>query len=242
MLKKRPWPESFAVETSRTEIAVAVRHNARARSYRLTIAAPGKPVLTVPPNGRISEAEGFLRRHAEWLAVRLERQPGPVALAHGARIPLRGAEHLIEATGKLRGQVSIEAEEGALPRLLVPGEAAHIARRLTDWLKKQALADLEPSVALHAANLGVRPTGISMRSQSTRWGSCSSAGKLNFNWRLVLAPDFVLDYVAAHEVAHMVEMNHSPAFWRTVEKTLPDMERGRAWLKAHGRELMAIEG
>lgn len=242
MLKKRPWPDSFAIETSQGEIAVALRHNARARSYRLTIAAPGKPVLTVPPNGRISEAEGFLRRHGEWLAVRLARQPGPIVLAHGARIPLRGAEHLIEATGRLRGQVMVMAEEGALPRLLVPGEDAHIARRLIDWLKKQALADLERAVAVHADNLGVKPTGLSMRSQSTRWGSCSSAGRLNFNWRLILAPGFVLDYVAAHEVAHMVEMNHSPAFWRTVEKTLPDMERGRAWLKAHGRELMAIEG
>ncbi|MBI4046492.1 MAG: M48 family metallopeptidase, partial [Devosia nanyangense] len=85
----------------------------------------------------------------------------------------------------------------------------------------------------------VKVVSISMRSQSTRWGSCSSSGRLNFNWRLVLAPDYVLDYVAAHEVAHLVEMNHSPAFWATVKRTLPDMARGRAWLKAHGRELMA---
>ena len=77
-----------------------------------------------------------------------------------------------------------------------------------------------------------------MRSQSTRWGSCSTTGRLNFNWRLVLAPPFVLDYVAAHEVAHLVEMNHSDAFWRVVEKTLPDMERGREWLRVNGRELM----
>jgi predicted metal-dependent hydrolase len=79
-----------------------------------------------------------------------------------------------------------------------------------------------------------------MRDQSTRWGSCSSARTLNFNWRLVLAPDFVLDYVAAHEVAHIVEMNHSPAFWRTVARTLPDYGRGQAWLKANGAGLMAI--
>jgi len=79
---------------------------------------------------------------------------------------------------------------------------------------------------------------ISMRSQSTRWGSCSSTGKLNFNWRLILAPPYVLDYVAAHEVAHLVQMNHSTAFWRTVEKALPTMARGRDWLKEHGRELM----
>ncbi len=80
---------------------------------------------------------------------------------------------------------------------------------------------------------------ITLRSQSSRWGSCSSSGNINYNWRLILAPPHVLDYVAAHEVAHLVEMNHSAAFWTTVERTLPDMARGRAWLKAHGRDLMA---
>ena len=91
---------------------------------------------------------------------------------------------------------------------------------------------------MHAANLGVEIKSISMRSQSTRWGSCSSTGKLNFNWRLILAPPFVLDYVAAHEVAHLLEMNHSRDFWDVVERTLPAMERGREWLRVHGRELM----
>ena len=92
---------------------------------------------------------------------------------------------------------------------------------------------------MHAARLGVTVKSIRMRSQSTRWGSCSSSGTINYNWRLIMAPPFVLDYVAAHEVAHLVEMNHSAAFWATVKRTLPDMERGRAWLKAHGRALMA---
>ena len=80
---------------------------------------------------------------------------------------------------------------------------------------------------------------VKMREQRSRWGSCSSSGNINYNWRLIMAPPFVLDYVAAHEVAHLVEMNHSAAFWATVKRTLPDMERGRAWLKAHGRKLMA---
>jgi predicted metal-dependent hydrolase len=123
--------------------------------------------------------------------------------------------------------------------LLVPGAPEHMARRLKDWLKQQALDDLQPAVARHAGNLDVHPASIRIRGQSSRWGSCSSAGRLNFNWRLVLTPDFVLDYVAAHEVAHLVEMNHSAAFWQVVEQTLPDMERGRAWLRAHGRDIMA---
>jgi len=79
---------------------------------------------------------------------------------------------------------------------------------------------------------------VSMRSQSTRWGSCSSTGSLNYNWRLILAPPHVLDYVAAHEVAHLVHMNHSAQFWAATKRALPDMERGKAWLKAHGKVLM----
>ena len=96
----------------------------------------------------------------------------------------------------------------------------------------------------HAVHLVGEVKSISMRSQTTRWGSGSSTGKRNFNWRLILAPPYVLDYVAAHEVAHLVEMNHSQAFWDVVESTLPTMARGRDWLKAHGRELMVygIEG
>ena len=128
--------------------------------------------------------------------------------------------------------------------LLVPGETEHRSRRLTDWLKGEASAELAKRCAVHAGNLGVEVKSISMRSQSTRWGSCSSTGKLNFNWRLILAPPFVLDYVAAHEVAHLLEMNHSQDFWDVVERTLPTMERGREWLRVHGRELMVygIEG
>jgi predicted metal-dependent hydrolase len=109
-----------------------------------------------------------------------------------------------------------------------------------DWLKGEAARELKLRSAYHAARLGVEVRSITMRDQASRWGSCSSRGSLNYNWRLILAPPFVLDYVAAHEVAHLVEMNHSAAFWATVKRTLPDMERGRAWLKAHGRELMAF--
>ena len=101
------------------------------------------------------------------------------------------------------------------------------------------ITDVDDKLINKAHELGVEVKQVRLRSQSSRWGSCSSSGTINYNWRLILAPPHVLDYVAAHEVAHLVEMNHSPAFWATVARTLPDMDRGRAWLKAHGRELMA---
>jgi predicted metal-dependent hydrolase len=231
-------PASTIIELGGVPITILVRTNARARSYRLSLPHATGPVLTLPPHGKWSEAEAFLLRHRGWLAARIKRAPEASRFSDGGSVPLRGVEHLIVGTGKLRGRVELGERDGA-PILLVPGEPAHQARRLTDWFKEQAAADLGARTSIHADRLGVTVKSIKMRSQASRWGSCSSSGNINYNWRLILAPPFVLDYVAAHEVAHLVEMNHSEAFWATVERTLPDMDRGRAWLKAHGRQLMA---
>ena len=218
-------------------VEITVKVSPRARSYRLTVPHHGKPVLTLPRTGRWPEAEDFLRRHSGWLAARVKRAAPRTAFADGEMVPLRGVPHRIHATGRLRGRVEVAEIDGELS-ILVPGEAAHIPRRLTEWLKSEAQQDLAERSRVHAATLGVEVRSVAMRSQSTRWGSCSSTGRLNYNWRLVLAPPFVLDYVAAHEVAHLVHMNHSPSFWKAVARALPDMERGKSWLKAHGKVLM----
>jgi predicted metal-dependent hydrolase len=106
-----------------------------------------------------------------------------------------------------------------------------------DFLKREARRDLALSVRRYAEVLGVKFTRISVRDQSSRWGSCTSDGVLSFSWRLILAPPFVLDYLAAHEVAHLVEMNHSARFWRVVARICPETDRAKAWLHAHGNEL-----
>jgi predicted metal-dependent hydrolase len=242
LLQKR-FPPATEVRIDGEPVAVAVKVSTRARSYRLSLPHGSGPVLTVPKYGRWGEARAFLDRHTEWLASRIEMSVKPVAFVRGAIVPLRGVDHRIVPTGRVRGVVEVGEHDGELA-LLVPGAPEHRARRLTDWLRAEAHRDLEKRVKVHARALGVEVKSIVMRSQSTRWGSCSSSGKLNFNWRLILAPPFVLDYVAAHEVAHLVEMNHSNKFWRVVERALPSMARGRDWLKVHGRELMVygIEG
>jgi predicted metal-dependent hydrolase len=236
-LLQKKFPETAEARVDGRLVAIEVRVSTRARNYRLSIPHTGNPVLTVPKYGRWSEAEAFLNRQNAWLAARLKRAVKPVSFRAGAKVPLRGIDHRIVSTGTVRGRVEAAMIDDE-PVLMVPGEAAHRARRLVDWLKTEAQRDLNRRVAVHARRLGVTVTSVAMRSQATRWGSCSSTGRLNFNWRLVLAPPFVLDYVAAHEVAHLVEMNHSDAFWATVEQTLPSMEKGRAWLKVHGRQLM----
>jgi predicted metal-dependent hydrolase len=236
-LLQKKWPSATEMVIDGKPVVVAVRVSQRSKNYRLSIPHAGGPLLTVPGHGNWREAESFLNRQGNWLAARLKRAVKPVTFKAGARVPLRGIEHRITATGRIRGQVEVYEEEGQL-FLAVPGEPEHRARRLTDWLKIEAQKDLGRRVAVHAKRLEVEVKAISMRSQATRWGSCSTNGRLNFNWRLVLAPPFVLDYVAAHEVAHLVEMNHSDRFWATVERTLPTMEKGREWLRAHGRQLM----
>jgi len=239
--KRAPLPETTTIALARGEVAVRVRASSRARAYRLAISSRGEPVLTVPHKGRWSEARAFLLRHAGWLETRLARLPAPSLLVDGAAIPLRGVPHRIVSLDGSRGTVCVKAGDQG-PEIHVPGGPDHLQRRLFDWLKREARADLDLACARHAETLGVTIAALRLRDQSTRWGSCSSARTLNFNWRLILAPPFVLDYVAAHEVAHILEMNHAPAFWRTVARTLPDYEAGRAWLKANGRELMQVGG
>lgn len=234
-------PSSTVLEIDDAPVTVTVRVNARARSYRLSVPNSGHPVLTLPPHGKWGEAEAFLLRHRHWLAARIKRAPAPSSFAGGGTAMLRGVAHAIIGTGKVRGHVELIEHEGG-PALLVPGAPEHQARRLTDWLRSEAEADLVIRSAIHADRLGVVVKAVKLREQKSRWGSCSSSGTINYNWRLILTPPFVLDYVAAHEVAHLVEMNHSPAFWATVKRTLPDMDRGRAWLKANGREVMAYGG
>src|SRR5262249_833881 len=121
--------------------------------------------------------------------------------------------------------------------LCVTGHAAHVARRITDYLKREAKRDLEAAVSRYADRLGVKVRRISIRDQVSRWGSCSTSGALSFSWRLVLAPRFVLDYLAGHEVAHILEMNHSVRFLRLLRRICPDMDRPKAWPAVRGTVL-----
>ncbi|MFD2648051.1 M48 family metallopeptidase [Devosia albogilva] len=239
--KPRPAiPDVTHIDIDGARVAITVKVSARARSYRLSLPPGRPPLLTLPAHGRWREAEAFLERQRHWLAARIKRTPQAAPFADGGTVPLRGVPHRIVATGQVRGRVQVgEADDATI---LVPGAPEHQARRLTDWLREQALHDLQRRTAFHAARLGVSVKVVRLRDQRSRWGSCSSTGTITYNWRLILAPPFVLDYVAAHEVAHMVEMNHSPAFWATVKRTLPEYEKGRAWLKAHGATLMAAGG
>jgi predicted metal-dependent hydrolase len=224
-------------------------------------------ILTLPQEVKIEEAGHFLARHMDWLKRQIDRLPKPVPFEDGTVVPLRGIPHKISFVGAVRYQGVVWVEEAdavdaaelwdgqtaccvqpqaingkatdarVLPRICVSGGEQHGPRRLADWLRGQAKTELTSRTHHHAANLGCQIKRISVRDQSTRWGSCSTTGTISFSWRLIFAPTFVLDYVAAHEAAHLREMNHGPRFWRLVRDTMPEMQKARNWLKQNGAEL-----
>jgi predicted metal-dependent hydrolase len=231
-------PDSDRIDLSigGSTYAITVRRITSARRYTLRVRSAQRDiVLSMPTRGSMATAQAFAEKHAGWIATRLTKLAEDVRFAHGAMIPLRGRLHRVEHRGTARGTVRVEP--GLPPVLSVAGETPHLPRRLTDWLRKQALKDLTVAVERHCAAINARYTSISIKDTASRWGSCSSTGALSFSWRLVLAPPYVLDYLAAHEVAHLKEMNHSRRFWRLTERLCPRMAEAKAWLKAHGAGL-----
>jgi predicted metal-dependent hydrolase len=237
LLDRGPEPAHLDVAHNGEIYRIAINRSTRSRRFTLRVRSASRDVLlTMPTRASMKAAREFAERHSAWIGARLARLPRPVAFEPMARTPLRGVDHTIVHRPQARGVVWIEAgEEG--PLICVAGERPHVARRVADYLKREALKDIEAAVARHAKAIGVRPARISVRDTVSRWGSCSSAGRLSFSWRLIFAPPYVLDYLAAHEVAHMVHMNHSPKFWAVVGRASPDVKRAEAWLKAHGASL-----
>lgn len=221
---------------------IELRRHPAARRLTLRVSRSKRAViLTMPLRCSADEAGSFLNRHIDWVRGCLDNLPDPVAFEHGATIPLRGQPHRLFFTGKARHTGIVEQQEvrreADLPQLKVSGFLEHAPRRLKDWLAAQARQDLNERVSWHAKNLSLRPRRITIRDQRTRWGSCSSSGCLSFSWRLIMAPPIVLDYVAAHEVAHLAEMNHGPRFWELVELTMPRMHEAQDWLRNEGMDL-----
>ena len=236
--RKPPEPSFLTVAFDGEIYEVRVRRHAQARRYTLRIHAASREVLlSMPMRGSLREANVFAQKHGAWIAARLKRLPDAAPFAHGALIPLRGVPHRIEHRRGARGTVWAECGDDGAQLLCVAGETAHVPRRVRDYLKREAKKDLERASRAAAAALGVSLKRISIRDQTSRWGSCSTTGVLSYSWRLILAPPFVLDYLAAHEAAHLVEMNHSRRFWRLVEGINPDVVSAKAWLDAHGGDL-----
>lgn len=212
-------------------IAVQLRRSARARRLSLRVSRlDGRVTLTLP--NAVPEAEGmaFLRAKEDWLRGQLSGVTGPVTVALGSRLPIEGVQHEIRA-GAGR---TVRQDAGVL---FVPGSEQQVAARLKGWLRARARDRLSEASDRYAARLGRGYNRLTLRDTRSRWGSCTHDGGLMYSWRLILGHPEVLDYVAAHEVAHLAHMNHSGAFWRQVEALYGDWRAPRKWLKDHGTEL-----
>ncbi len=240
LLYRRPSePSTIEVMFDRSIYLVRMRRHRQARRYTLRIdAASREVVLTMPPRGSVKEAREFAQKHGGWIAARLKRLPEAAPFAHGIEVPLRGVTHRIVHRRGARGTVWTETDDERQPAALRRRRAAaRRSPRSATTSSARRRASSKPRAGATPRSSASPIKRISVRDQSSRWGSCSNTGVLSFSWRLILAPPYVLDYLAAHEVAHLVELNHSPRFWRLVERLYPNVERAKVWLDVHGTDL-----
>jgi predicted metal-dependent hydrolase len=222
------------VATPHGQAKVRWQRSARARRVSLRIdPRAGAVVVTLPLRAGRRQGFDLLQTHSAWVMDRLSALPPAAPFCPGAVVPIAGQPHRIVHVPGLRGVPHLG--EGVLE---VPGDAAHVSRRVADFLRAEAGRRIA-KLAIEKAKLsGRRIARITIKDTRSRWGSCAPDGALAFSWRLVLAPPEVLDYVVAHEVAHLSHMNHGQHFWAECMALTPHTEAARAWLAAHGARLL----
>jgi len=214
-------------------VAQPVRVIRRRGARRVTLSvsrATGMATMTLPPRMAMADAQEFARNHRGWLEARIEAMPQAIPFEDGMTLPYRGRD------------LRVVRREGRGVRLAgetveVGGSAETLPGSLERWLKQQARTRLRARSEAHAGALGTTFTRIAIRDTRSRWGSCSSSGTLSYSWRVILAPDEVLDYLAAHEASHLREMNHSGRFWSHVQALCPEYREWQHWLREHGPDL-----
>ena len=225
-------PETLALPFGSAR--VEWRRNKRARRVSLRIdPCGGAVVVTLPNRATRSAGMALLMSHVDWVADRLAALPPSIGFEDGSMAPICGVPHRIRHMPRLRGGAWLLDGE-----LQVTGAPEFIRRRVLDFLKVEARRRIGALVEAKAVLVGVGVKRITIKDTSSRWGSCSADKSLAFSWRLVMAPDYVQDYVAAHEVAHLRHMNHGPQFWELVDRLTPHTRRAIPWLRAEGVRLL----
>lgn len=210
-----------------------VRRHPRARRTMLRIGADGESVvLVLPPRRSVQEGLAVVEAHKQWIRERLARMPARIAFVDGAALPVLGRPLTIRHRPADAPGVRKEGSD-----LLVGGATSEVGRRVLGWLRDEARRTIAALAGEKAIGLGRSITRITIRDTRSRWGSCSAAGALSFSWRLVLAPPDVLDYVVAHEVAHLRHRGHGPGFWNEVARLSAASATARAWLRHDGATL-----
>ncbi len=231
------------IELHGREITYRVRRSEKARRIALRVSPAEGLEVVLPRHAGEWYVEGMVRRHADWIVKKLDAmsryRSGPLQtpLLSGSTVPFAGEQLVLEiiVTGRGPARVSLRGHE---LRMHVPSDdQAVVSRALEDWYTRVARVAIPGRVAELNSEGRFRYGRVSIRNQRTRWGSCSRKGTLSFNWRLLLRPAGVMDYLIYHEFAHLEQMNHSPKFWMVVEEICPSYREFEAWLKRHGRVL-----
>ena len=219
-------------------VPLKVRAHPRARRIALKIDHAGDAVeMVLPRRCSRGEALRFLEASRGWIDARLAKLPPRIPFIDGALVPVMDVPHRIRAMGAIRGKGPAWIEDG---EIRIAGDPAFLARRTRDFLRGLAKRELSARAEKMAARVERKVKHVTVRDTVSRWGSCARGGNLSFSWRLIFAPDAVIDYVVAHEVAHLVEMNHGKRFWRVVEKLHPGAKAERLWLNRNRVRLMRI--
>ncbi len=214
-------------------IEITLRRSARARRFSLRVSqADGRVTLSLPARAREAEAMAFAHAQEGWIRAALAKMPALDVVGIGSLIPVQG--RMLQVQSALGRSVRMEGDA-----LLVPGDPGRAGVRVAVFLRVLARDRLAQATDRYAAAVGRRVTRITLRDTRSRWGSCTADGSLMYSWRLIMAPPRVLEYVAAHEVAHLIQMNHSAAYWAVVEQIFPGWQAERAWLKRQGGALQA---
>lgn len=224
-------------------VTYLLKRSERAKNLSFKIDMENGLVVTVPERFDAGGLEAIIREKQSWILSKLdycdqvrqrhlmsERKPGRTVL-------YRGREYQLEVRERKASACAVEIEDGKMVVILKEGGGMDAAAVLEAWLKSMARLLINQRIRVVNNVLNLRYNRVAIRGQKTRWGSCSQLGNLNFNWRLVMAPLQVMDYIVAHELLHLVEPNHSKKFWALVERVCPDYKSCREWLKKNGHRL-----
>lgn len=235
MRESKPATSTETLTIKGVPTTVSFKRSARSKRISLRVDLRHGVVLTLPLRASRRAGLALLRAHEDWVHEKLAALPRALPLVDGASIPFHGVPHKIIHQPQGRGGAWVE--DGAL---YVSGAPEFLPRRVTDYLKREARQTFAHKAVQTAQGAGLNPKMIRIKDTRSRWGSCAPDGTLAFCWRLVCAPDFVQDYVVAHEVAHLRHMNHSAQFWALTEQLTPHRRAATAWLVSEGPGLLRI--
>lgn len=238
------------VSMENLQLSYDIRYSKNRRTVQIRIVSAGHVLVIAPaglPREKIEQIlhgrQLWIARHMKKLAL-IQANPANKTLGHGATLLFQGAAHVLLLTGDGGANPYVSRTEGAvtvhLDRLVGEEDDPDVRRLLLQWFFTEAAKKLNERTRYWSGLTGLAPQRLGLRDQKTRWGSCSSRGGINFNWRIIMAPPSVLDYLVVHELCHLRHPNHSPAYWREVAQWVPDFAVSRRWLRTNGRLLTGI--